>query len=64
MGRVSEMLKASTGNFDTSFLAASAMLIVGSGFALSLTESRKPLLRLIKSRKGEEEAQENNRKVA
>jgi nitrate/nitrite transporter NarK len=64
MGRVSEMLKASTGNYETSFLAASALLIAGSGLALSLAESRKPILRLIKGRKGEEQVQEPKEKVA
>ena len=41
MGRVSEMIKASTGSFDLSFITAGVMLIVGAALTMGLKDIRK-----------------------
>ena len=38
MGRLSQMLKASTGSYDLSFVTAGVLLIVGCGLTLTLRE--------------------------
>ncbi len=41
MGRVSQMLKASTGSYNLSFLVAGTLLIAGVGLALTLREGKR-----------------------
>jgi nitrate/nitrite transporter NarK len=40
MGRLSQMLQASTGSFDLSFIAAGVLLVVGAGLSLTLREAK------------------------
>jgi len=42
MGRLSQMLRTATGSFDSSFITAGIMLIVGAALALTLGKRPKP----------------------
>jgi MFS family permease len=66
MGRVSEMIKASTGSFDLSFVTAGVMLIVGAALTLTLREGKKHQMAVVdeESRKVEEIAVRGAKKVS
>ncbi|MBW2061425.1 MAG: OFA family MFS transporter [Deltaproteobacteria bacterium] len=47
MGRLSQMLKTATGSFDSSFILAGIMLLVGAGLALTLKRRKGPIEEMI-----------------
>ncbi|MEW5725624.1 MAG: OFA family MFS transporter [Thermodesulfobacteriota bacterium] len=43
MGRLSQMLKAATGSFDSSFITAGVLLLIGAGLSLTLKKRPRPV---------------------